>query len=75
MRDKEIISRVGAVRDELFRQMGQFERDKVKSEDDRARGAILGIMEEMAKMATDLGALEGRMTLAEGRITRLEAKP
>ena len=51
MRDEEIISRVGAVRDELFRQMGQFERDKVKSEDDRARGAILGIMEEMAKMA------------------------
>ena len=71
MRDEEIIARLFALRDELMRQMYQFERDKVMAEDERARGAIKSLIEQMADVQSDLGELQGKMTRVEGSMIAL----
>lgn len=110
MRDEEIVVMIHAVRDELMRQMAQFERDKVSEPDERARAAIGNLIVQMQELQTGqaelfsrLGRVEGnqilvsqqiatlqvdmdllevafddltaRVTLCEGKIARLEAKP
>lgn len=92
----EMLGAIMTLRNEVYRQMGQFERDKVDAVDERGRGAIklllerLGgleaemrglrqeqdaLSEEVAGLMGDMNALAARVTLCEGRIGRLEAKP
>ena len=92
----EMLGAIMNLRNEVWRQMGQFERDKVAGEDERARGFIIslnqrvtqlegyvaGLQDNTARMDDEIESLdarasdlERRVTLCEGRIGRLEAKP
>ena len=55
----EVRGWIGNLRNEVYRQMGQFERDKVRAEDARAWGAIVSFSQDMAEVVSDGTALEG----------------
>jgi chromosome segregation ATPase len=71
MRDEEIIARLFALRDELMRQIYQFERDKVSEPDERARAALKSLIESVAEVQGELGELQGKMTRMEGSMIAL----
>ena len=92
----EVLGMVMALRQEILRELGQFERDKVGAVDERGRMAIkvqqdeirdlnqamddveallVVAQEDIDGLQEEVVALGARVTLCEGRITRLEAKP
>ena len=70
----EVRGWVAAVRNEVYRQMGQFERDKVMVEDARARGAILQQQGQITELGLRVGRLEAGVATLTGEVEEAEAR-